>query len=52
MGALDGLDLWHDADLAAYATIEIAGHAENWALKSQAFKRWLANLPPENRTGP
>jgi putative DNA primase/helicase len=44
MAALDGLDLWHDADLVAYATIEIAGHAENWALKSQAFKRWLANL--------
>lgn len=44
LAALDGLDLWHDADLVAYATIEIAGRAENWALKSQAFKRWLANL--------
>jgi putative DNA primase/helicase len=44
MAALDGLDLWHDADHTAYATIEIAGHGENWPLKSQAFKRWLANL--------
>ncbi|SHG16069.1 hypothetical protein [Bradyrhizobium erythrophlei] len=44
MAALEGLALWHDADHVAYATIEIAGHAENWALKSQAFRRWLANL--------
>ena len=44
MAALAGLDLWHDADHAAYASIELAGHVEHWPLKSAAFKRWLANL--------
>jgi putative DNA primase/helicase len=44
MNALGGLDLWHDADYVAYASIGIADHVEHWPLKSAAFKRWLANL--------
>jgi putative DNA primase/helicase len=44
MAACGALDLWHDAALAPYASIEIKDHVEHWPLKSPAFKRWLANL--------
>lgn len=44
MSALSDLELWHDADAAGYATISVKGHRENWALRSAAFKRWLANF--------
>lgn len=44
MQTLVGLDLWHDADCASYASMPIWNHIENWPLRSASFKRWLANL--------
>ncbi|SEE27912.1 Primase C terminal 2 (PriCT-2) [Rhizobiales bacterium GAS191] len=34
-------DLWHDRDGEGYATIGVQGHAENCAIKSLPFRRWL-----------
>jgi putative DNA primase/helicase len=39
--AADSAELWHDDDLAAYASIPINGHFENWKLRSRRFKLWL-----------
>lgn len=35
-------DLWHTPAKEAYATIVIDGHKENWPVKSQTFKRFVA----------
>lgn len=35
------LDLFHDADRSAYATIQRNGHREIWLVRSKEFKLWL-----------
>lgn len=35
-------DLWHTPAKEAYATIVFDGHKENWLVKSQTFKRFVA----------
>lgn len=35
-------DMWHTPAKEPYATIVIDGHKENWPVKSQTFKRFLA----------
>ncbi len=38
----DDWDLWHTPGKDAFATISVNGHSENWAVKSQTFKRYVA----------
>lgn len=35
-------DLWHTPDKVAYATIPVGNHDENWQVRSQTFKRYVA----------
>jgi hypothetical protein len=42
-------ELWHTAELEAWATLETGGHREHWPLRSKAFKRWLAHSFYEER---
>ncbi len=35
-------ELWHTPSKEAYATILVDNHKENWSVKSQTFKRFLA----------
>jgi hypothetical protein len=42
MGLCDRVALWHGPDGDAFATLSINSHQENWAIRSQSFKRWLA----------
>ncbi|HUY36373.1 MAG TPA: ATP-binding protein [Pirellulales bacterium] len=35
-------ELWHAADGAAYATIEVENWREHWRLRSRPFAQWLA----------
>lgn len=37
-----GAELFHTPEGEAYATIEINGHKENWALRSKGFKTWIS----------
>src|SRR5215217_678947 len=34
-------ELFHDAEQEAYATVEVRGHRETYALRSKAFRNWL-----------
>jgi hypothetical protein len=34
-------ELFHDADQEAYATVEVEGHRETYALRSKAYRNWL-----------
>ena len=36
------LELFHAADMTAYADLDINGHRETWPVKSKGFSRWLA----------
>ena len=36
------IELWHTSDGSAYATIEIDGHQETWAIRTKGFREWLA----------
>ena len=38
------VELWHDPDGKAYATITIDGHEENWSLNCRGFKDCLSRL--------
>lgn len=35
-------DLWHGPDGEAFVSYPVAGHRENWPIRSLNFKRWLA----------
>lgn len=37
------LELWHDADGNAYATVSVAGHSENHLIKERAFRSWITH---------
>jgi hypothetical protein len=34
-------ELFHDPDQEAYATVEVEGHRETYALRSKAYRNWL-----------
>jgi hypothetical protein len=36
------LELFHAADMTAYADLDINGHRETWPVRSKGFARWLA----------
>ena len=36
-------DLFHTPEDEVYARLEIAGHNENWNVRSKRFKKWLSN---------
>ncbi|HPU00218.1 MAG TPA: hypothetical protein PLU39_20315, partial [Armatimonadota bacterium] len=40
----EGIGLWHTPEGEHFATVQRAGHAEHWPLKSEAFTAWLAGL--------
>lgn len=40
--ALNGAELWHSPEKAAYATISVNRHIEHWRIDSPAFLRWAA----------
>ena len=37
-------ELWHTPDGDAFATIDMDGHRETWALRTKAFRDWLSYL--------
>jgi hypothetical protein len=37
-----GWELWHTPASDAYATITVGEHRENWPVRSQTFRRWVA----------
>ena len=37
------VDLWHGVDGEAFASFPVNAHRENWPIRSQSFKRWLAS---------
>ena len=39
---MQGVELFHAADMTAYADLDINGHRETWPVKSKGFSRWLA----------
>ncbi|WP_135080109.1 DUF6371 domain-containing protein [Terasakiella sp. SH-1] len=39
---IDEIELWHDDDRNAYASIHINGHWENWPIRSRDFRIWLS----------
>jgi hypothetical protein len=40
--AMDEAELFHDADMKAYATIRRDGHRETYSLRSRSFRTWLS----------
>ena len=46
----DDVELWRDVGGGTYATVPVKDHLENWPLKSEGFRRWLAGLNYQ-RTG-
>jgi putative DNA primase/helicase len=36
-------ELWHSPNREAFATIKIAGHFENWPVRSKDFREWLSS---------
>lgn len=43
MSLTEFCDLWHGTDGEAFVTYPVGAHRESWAVRSQRFKRWLAN---------
>jgi hypothetical protein len=39
---LPDVELWHSRDREAFATIRVAGHHENWPVRSRDFREWLS----------
>ncbi len=39
--ATDEAELSHDANFAAYATIQVEGHHETWPVRSRSFRLWV-----------
>jgi putative DNA primase/helicase len=45
------VDLWHDANRTAYATLPVNGHLENWPIRSRDFRMWLSGRYYEQTGG-
>ena len=39
---VQGVELFHAADMTAFADLDINGHRETWPVKSKGFSHWLA----------
>ena len=39
---MQGVELFHAADMTAFADLDINGHRETWPVKSKGFSHWLA----------
>lgn len=50
--ALEHSELWRDGEGTAWATLRVEDHAENWPVRSRAFKLWLTRLYYEERDRP
>lgn len=50
--ALKYSELWRDGEGTAWATLRVEDHAENWPVRSRAFKLWLTRLYYEERDRP
>jgi putative DNA primase/helicase len=42
IGCCEFVDLWHDANRAAYASFPVNGHTEHWQIRSRDFRMWLS----------
>jgi putative DNA primase/helicase len=42
IGLCESVELWHDADRAAYATFVVNEHHEHWPIRSRDFRIWLS----------
>jgi hypothetical protein len=42
VGLTKFVELWHDANRTAYASFHVAGHRENWPVRSRDFHMWLS----------
>lgn len=42
LSIIDEMELWHDNDRNAYASIYINTHWENWPIRSKDFRIWLS----------
>lgn len=49
--ALEHSELWRDGEGDAWATLRVEDHAENWPVRSRAFRLWLTRLYYEERGG-
>ncbi len=43
LSLVGNVDLWHEPNGTAYATVTVAGHLENWPLRSRVFRSWLSH---------
>jgi len=50
--ALEHSELWRDGEGAAWATLRVEDHTENWPVRSRAFRLWLTRLYYEERERP
>jgi len=50
--AFEYSELWRDGEGDAWATLRVEDHAENWPVRSRAFKLWLTRLYYEERGRP
>jgi hypothetical protein len=48
---VQGVELFHAADMTAYADLIINDHRETWPVKSKGFSRWLARAFYEDTRG-
>jgi putative DNA primase/helicase len=42
LALLDEVELWHDPEGAAYATVPVNDHRENYEIAADGFRNWLA----------
>ncbi|MCX7601463.1 MAG: hypothetical protein N2Z75_05915 [Meiothermus sp.] len=50
--ALEYSEFWKDGEGAAWATLQVEDHKENWPVRSRAFRLWLTRLYYEERGRP
>ena len=51
LALVEDAELWHGPDREAYATVPIAGHFENWPVRSRSFRLWLSRRFFEETAG-
>jgi putative DNA primase/helicase len=42
IGLTEAVELWHDANRTAYASLPVNDHRENWPVRSRDFRMWLS----------
>jgi hypothetical protein len=43
VGLAADVELWHTPEFEPFATVEVNNHKENWPVRSQVLRRWLAH---------